>query len=56
MARTKPPSNKVMSIRLTESEFNKLETYCMDRGKTKTEAIRNMIHKLKADKVNKSVS
>ncbi|AFY70061.1 CopG-like domain-containing protein DNA-binding [Thalassoporum mexicanum PCC 7367] len=50
MARTKPPSNKVMSIRLTESEFKQLEKYCIDKGKTKTEAIRNMIRRLRADR------
>ncbi|WP_264314184.1 ribbon-helix-helix protein, CopG family [Thalassoporum mexicanum] len=39
-----------MSIRLTESEFKQLEKYCIDKGKTKTEAIRNMIRRLRADR------
>ena len=47
MTRTKPPSNKVLTIRLTEADFQKLETYCSHNQRTKTEVLVEMIRKLK---------
>ncbi|AFY70554.1 hypothetical protein Pse7367_2291 [Thalassoporum mexicanum PCC 7367] len=47
MARTKPPSDKILTIRLTESELNNLESYCISKSKTKTEVIRDYIRRLK---------
>ncbi len=47
MPRTKPPSNKVLTIRLTEADLSTLETYCLAKGKTKTEVIIEYIRRLK---------
>ncbi|MCC5899680.1 ribbon-helix-helix protein, CopG family [Sodalinema gerasimenkoae] len=47
MARTKPPSNKVLTIRLPVGELERLEEYCLKRGKTKTDVLREMIRKLR---------
>ena len=47
MTRTKPPSNKVLTIRLTEADFHYLEVYCSQNEKTKTEVLVEMIRKLK---------
>ncbi|ACB51242.1 hypothetical protein cce_1892 [Crocosphaera subtropica ATCC 51142] len=46
MARTKPRSDKVLTIRLPERDLLRLESYCMADGKTKTEVIRQFIHSL----------
>ena len=46
MARTKPKSDKVLTIRLPERDLLRLEAYCMVDGKTKTEVIRQFIHSL----------
>ncbi|MDJ0598099.1 MAG: hypothetical protein QNJ37_04575 [Crocosphaera sp.] len=46
MARTKPRSDKVLTIRLPEKDLLRLEAYCMEDGKTKTEVIRHFIHSL----------
>lgn len=46
MARTKPRSDKVLTIRLPEHDLQHLEAYCMAHGKTKTEVIRAMIQTL----------
>jgi predicted DNA-binding protein len=48
MPRTKPPSDKVLTIRLPASELEKLESYCIKKGRTKTDVIREMIRKLRA--------
>ncbi len=47
MARTKPPSDKVLTIRLPTGELERLEHYCIQRGKTKTDVLREMIRKLR---------
>ncbi|WP_017304079.1 hypothetical protein [Spirulina subsalsa] len=47
MSRTKPPSNKVLTIRLPEGDLSHLEEYCLSKGKTKTEVILEMIRRLK---------
>ncbi|MEM8777592.1 MAG: hypothetical protein AAGF26_01710 [Cyanobacteria bacterium P01_G01_bin.49] len=46
MARTKPKSDKVLTIRLPEKDLLRLEAYCMADGKTKTEVIRHFIKSL----------
>lgn len=46
MARTKPKSDKVLTIRLPEKDLLHLEAYCIDQGKTKTEIIRFLIQSL----------
>ncbi|MEA5534154.1 ribbon-helix-helix protein, CopG family [Crocosphaera sp. XPORK-15E] len=46
MARTKPKSDKVLTIRLPEKDLLRLEAYCIMDGKTKTEVIRQFIHSL----------
>lgn len=46
MARTKPRSDKVLTIRLPERDLQRLEAYCFHHGKTKTEVIRGFIHQL----------
>ncbi|MGK7882350.1 MAG: hypothetical protein AB4060_19950 [Crocosphaera sp.] len=46
MARTKPKSDKVLTIRLPERDLLRLEAYCRADGKTKTEVIRQFIHSL----------
>lgn len=48
MPRTKPPSNKVLTIRLTESDFHHLEEFCAQKGKTKTEVLVDMIRRLES--------
>lgn len=47
MPRTKPPSDKVLTIRLTGAELDHLEDYCASKGRTKTDVIRELIRKLK---------
>ncbi len=47
MSRTKPPSNKVLTIRLPEAEWQHLEAYCLAKGKTKTEVLLDYIRRLK---------
>ncbi|MBW4493361.1 MAG: hypothetical protein KME26_09820 [Oscillatoria princeps RMCB-10] len=47
MARTKPPSDKVLTIRLPSNELEHLEDYCTNKGRTKTDVIREMIRKLR---------
>ncbi len=47
MPRTKPPSDKVLTIRLTGSELEHLEAYCASKGRTKTDVVRELIRKLK---------
>lgn len=49
MARTKPRSDKVLTVRLPERDLLRLEAYCMADGKTKTEVIRHFIHSLPAN-------
>lgn len=49
MARTKPPSDKELKIRLPKNELDQLETYCTKHGKTKTEVLREYIRSLKID-------
>ncbi len=52
MARTKPPSDKVLTIRLPASELDRLEHYCLERGRTKTEVLREMIRRLRPSSVS----
>ena len=47
MTRTKPKSDKVLTIRLPETELEHLEAYCLSKGKTKTEVLRTLIQRLK---------
>ncbi|MGA1132758.1 MAG: hypothetical protein ACO31I_10910 [Prochlorotrichaceae cyanobacterium] len=47
MPRTKPVSDKVLTIRLPQSDLVHLESYCFQRGKTKTEVVLEMIRRLK---------
>lgn len=49
MARTKPPSDKELKIRLPKNELELLEAYCTKHGKTKTEVLREWIRSLKLD-------
>jgi hypothetical protein len=49
MARTKPPSDKELKIRLPKHELDILEAYCTKHGKSKTEAVRELIRSLKID-------
>lgn len=49
MARTKPPSDKELKIRLPKNELELLEAYCIKHGKTKTEVLREWIRSLKLD-------
>lgn len=46
MARTKPRSDKVLTIRIPEKDLKHLEAYCMAHGKTKTEVLRHLIQQL----------
>jgi|GEM_PF-961566 predicted DNA-binding protein len=46
MARTKPRSDKVLTIRIPEKDLQHLEAYCIAYGKTKTEVIRGLIQQL----------
>jgi hypothetical protein len=48
MARTKPRSDKVLTIRIPEKDLKHLESYCIAHGKTKTEVIRSLIQQLEA--------
>ncbi|MBD1938442.1 MULTISPECIES: ribbon-helix-helix protein, CopG family [unclassified Microcoleus] len=47
MPRTKPPSDKVLTIRLPSTELERLESYCTSKGRTKTDVIRELIRKLR---------
>lgn len=47
MTRTKPPSDKVLTIRLPSGELDRLERYCSYKGKTKTDVLREMIRRLR---------
>lgn len=49
MARTKPPSDKDLKIRLPQNELEHLEAYCAKHKKTKTEVVRELIRNLKLD-------
>jgi hypothetical protein len=49
MAKTKPPSDKELKIRLPKNELELLEAYCTKHGKTKTEVLREWIRSLKLD-------
>lgn len=49
MARTKPPSDKDIKIRLPKNELEHLEAYCAKHGKTKTEVLRECIRNLKLE-------
>jgi hypothetical protein len=46
MARTKPRSDKVLTIRIPEKDLRRLEAFCIFQEKTKTEVIRSFIHQL----------
>jgi hypothetical protein len=46
MARTKPRSDKVLTIRVPEKDLRRLEAFCILQEKTKTEVIRGFIHQL----------
>ena len=46
MARTKPRSDKVLTIRIPEKDLRRLEAYCILKEKTKTEVVRSLIHQL----------
>jgi predicted DNA-binding protein len=54
MARTKPPSDKELKIRLPQTELKHLEAYCVKKGKTKTEVVREFIRNLKLDSQEKT--
>jgi len=47
MSRTKPLSDKVLTIRLPLQELEHLESYCIGKGETKTEVLRRFIRRLK---------
>ncbi|MEN9213656.1 MAG: ribbon-helix-helix protein, CopG family [Gloeomargarita sp. DG02_4_bins_56] len=47
MPRTKPPSDRVLTIRLPNEELVKLENYCAAKGRTKTDVLRELIRKLR---------
>ncbi|MGQ4647116.1 hypothetical protein [Lyngbya aestuarii] len=47
MTRTKPPSNRILTIRIPEADLQHLEAYCFSKGKTKTEVLIGLIRKLK---------
>ncbi|MGA1263451.1 MAG: hypothetical protein ACO331_06020 [Prochlorothrix sp.] len=55
MPRTKPASNKVLTIRLPEADLQHLESYCVERGKTKTEVILEIIRRLKLKKLGEEL-
>ena len=46
MVRTKPKSDKVLTIRLPEKDLIHLERYCRAKGRTKTEVLRQLIQGL----------
>ncbi|NJN21537.1 MAG: hypothetical protein HC812_10625 [Leptolyngbya sp. RL_3_1] len=46
MARTKPRSDKVLTIRIPEKDLRRLEAFCILQEKTKTEVIRGFIRQL----------
>ncbi|AIE72902.1 MULTISPECIES: ribbon-helix-helix protein, CopG family [unclassified Synechocystis] len=46
MVRTKPKSDKVLTIRLPEKDLVHLEKYCTAEGRTKTEVLRQLIQSL----------
>ena len=46
MVRTKPKSDKVLTIRLPEKDLIHLERYCRAKGRTKTEVLRHLIQGL----------
>jgi len=46
MARTKPRSDKVLTIRIPEKDLRRLEAFCILEEKTKTEVIRGFIRQL----------
>jgi predicted DNA binding CopG/RHH family protein len=46
MVRTKPKSDKVLTIRLPEKDLIHLERYCSAQGRTKTEVLRQFIQTL----------
>ncbi|MBE9175583.1 ribbon-helix-helix protein, CopG family [Synechocystis salina LEGE 06155] len=46
MIRTKPKSDKVLTIRLPEKDLVHLERYCAAEGRTKTEVLRQLIQNL----------
>lgn len=46
MVRTKPKSDKVLSIRLPEKDLIHLERYCCAQGRTKTDVLRQLIQGL----------
>ena len=46
MARTKPRSDKVLTIRIPEKDLKRLEAFCIEQEKTKTEVIRSLIQQL----------
>ncbi|AVP90048.1 ribbon-helix-helix domain-containing protein [Synechocystis sp. B12] len=46
MIRTKPKSDKVLTIRLPEKDLVHLERYCAAEGRTKTEVLRQLIRNL----------
>jgi hypothetical protein len=48
MIRTKPKSDKVLTIRLPEKDLVHLERYCVAEGRTKTEVLRQLIQNLPA--------
>lgn len=50
MARTKPKSDKVLTIRLPDQDLQHLEAYCLAHGKTKTEVLRGLIQSLSPPK------
>ena len=47
MARTKLPSDKALTIRLPAQELERLESYCLAKGKSKTEVLREFIRRLR---------
>jgi len=46
MVRTKPKSDKVLTIRLPEKDLIHLERYCHAQGRTKTDVLRQLIQGL----------
>lgn len=46
MVRTKPKSDKVLTIRLPEKDLMHLERYCSAEGRTTTDVLRQLIRAL----------
>ncbi|MEG4303875.1 ribbon-helix-helix protein, CopG family [Microcoleus sp. D3_18a_C4] len=45
---------KSVFLRLTDEEFEKLESYCESRGRSKSDALRELIRSLKLKKIRQA--